>query len=82
MDELLIENLLKVIIKELVKNPDAMSIEADSSASDGLVVYRVHVDESDMGRVIGKQGRIAKSIRQIVRAAAIKNNIRVAVEIG
>ena len=82
MEELLIENLLKVIVKELVKNPDAMSIETDSSASDGLIVYRVHVDESDMGRVIGKQGRIAKSIRQIVRAAAIKNNVRVAVEIG
>lgn len=81
MDDL-IENLLSVIVRELVANPEAVSIEKDDSAQDGLIVYRVLVDDSDMGRVIGKQGRIAKSIRSIVRSAAIKNNIRVAVEIG
>lgn len=81
MDDL-IENLLKVIVCRLVRNPQAVRIEKDDSARDGLVVYRVRVTDEDMGRVIGKRGRIAKSIRSIVRAAAIKNDLRVAVEIG
>lgn len=81
MDDL-IENLLSVIVRELVDNKDAVRIERDNSAQDGLIVYRVIVDSNDMGKVIGKQGRTAKSIRSIVRAAAIKNNIKVAVEIG
>ena len=81
MDDL-IKNLLNVILRELVENVDAIKILKDESAEDGLVVYRVIVDESDMGRVIGKQGRIAKSIRNIVRAAAMKNDIKVAIEIG
>lgn len=81
MDDL-IENLLKVIVCRLVRNPQAVRIEKDDSARDGLVVYRVIVTDEDMGRVIGKRGRIAKSIRSIVRAAAIKNDLKVAVEIG
>lgn len=81
MDDL-IENLLKVIVCRLVRNPQAVRIEKDDSARDGLVVYRVIVTDEDMGRVIGKRGRIAKSIRSIVRAAAIKNGLKVAVEIG
>ncbi len=81
MDDL-IESLLSVIIRNLVDNKDAVRIEKDDSAQDGLIVYRVIVDSEDMGKVIGKQGRTAKSIRSIVRAAAIKNNIKVAVEIG
>ncbi len=81
MDDL-IESLLSVIIRNLVDNKDAVRIEKDDSAQDGLIVYRVIVDSEDMGKVIGKQGRTAKSIRSIVRAAAIKNNMKVAVEIG
>lgn len=81
MDDL-IESLLSVIIRNLVDDKDAVRIEKDDSAQDGLIVYRVIVDSEDMGKVIGKQGRTAKSIRSIVRAAAIKNNIKVAVEIG
>ena len=81
MDDL-IESLLSVIIRNLVDNKDAVRIEKDDSAQDGLIVYRVIVDSEDMGKVIGKQGRTAKAIRSIVRAAAIKNNIKVAVEIG
>ena len=81
MDDL-IESLLSVIIRNLVDNKDAVRIEKDDSAQDGLIVYRVIVDSNDMGKVIGKQGRTAKSIRSIARAAAIKNNIKVAVEIG
>ncbi len=81
MDDL-IQNLLNVILRDLVENAEAIKISKDESAEDGLIVYRITVDESDMGRVIGKQGRIIKSIRNIVRAAAMKNDIRVAVEVG
>ncbi len=78
----LITNLLNAILRDLVENTEAIKILKDDTAQDGLIVYRVIVDESDMGRVIGKQGRIAKSIRNIVRAAAMKNDIKVAIEIG
>lgn len=77
-----IENLLNALVRELILKPDALKIEKDETAEDGLVVYRVIVDESDMGRIIGRQGRIAKSIRSIARAAAVKNNLKIAVEIG
>lgn len=76
------EDLLLAIVRSLVDNPDGVKIETDDTAEDGLIVYRIVVDDSDMGRVIGKQGRIAKSIRQIVKSAAVKKNIKVAVEIG
>ncbi|MBQ6143683.1 MAG: KH domain-containing protein [Clostridia bacterium] len=76
------ENLLNALVRELILKPDALKIEKDETAEDRLVVYRVIVDESDMGRIIGKQGRIAKSIRSIVRAAAVKNDMKIAVEIG
>ena len=77
-----IENLLNALVRELILKPDALKIEKDETAEDGLVVYRVIVDESDMGRIIGRQGRIAKSIRSIARASAVKNNLKIAVEIG
>lgn len=76
------EDLLLVIARSLTNNPDKVSVEMDDTAQDGLIVYRLTVDSSDMGRVIGKQGRIAKSIRQIVKAAASRQGLKVAVEIG
>lgn len=81
MDDL-IEGLLKVIVCSLVCDKEAVRIEKDDSATDGLIIYRVIVNHDDMCKVIGKHGRMAQSIRSIVRAAAIKNNIKVAVEIG
>ena len=80
--ENLISNLLEVIVRGLVSNADAVSIEKSESGENGATVYRVIVAEEDMGRVIGKQGRIAKSIRSIVRAAAIKSGEKIIVEIG
>ena len=47
----------------------------------GVVVYHLHVAENDMGRVIGKQGRIAKAIRTVMRAAATRSDEKIAVEI-
>lgn len=74
------ENLLISIAKGLVEDPDAVSVTTDEG-EDGTLIYHLHVAEDDMGRVIGKQGRIAKAIRVVMRAAATRNNMKVMVEI-
>lgn len=75
------QELLKIIAQGLVKQPDAVSVTMDEPREDGSVVYHLHVAEADMGRVIGKQGRIAKAIRVVMRAAATRSNEKVIVEI-
>ena len=75
------EELLVSIAAGLVENPEAVTATADEPNEEGVVVYHLHVAEDDMGRVIGKQGRIAKAIRVVMRAAANKNNMKIAVEI-
>lgn len=63
------ENLLVVIAQGLVEDKDAVNVTVDEPLEDGTVVYHLHVAQDDMGRVIGKQGRIAKAIRTVMRAA-------------
>ncbi len=75
------KELLVNIAQGLVDDPAAVSVTVDEPAEDGTVVYHLHVGEEDMGRVIGKQGRIAKAIRTVMRAAATRQNARVVVEI-
>lgn len=75
------QELLTILAKGLVADADAVNVEADAPAEDGTVVYHIHVAEEDMGRIIGKQGRIAKAIRTIARTAAIRNNEKIIVEI-
>ena len=75
------QELLAIIAKGLVEAPEAVKVEADAPAEDGTVVYHIHVAESDMGRIIGKQGRIAKASRTIARSAAIHNDEKIMVEI-
>lgn len=75
------KDLLITIAQGLVENPSMVNVDVDEPSDDGTVVYHLHVAESDMGRVIGKQGRIAKEIRTVMRAAAIRANCRVSVEI-
>ena len=64
-----------------VDDKDAVCVTVDLPKEDGTVVYHLHVAPDDMGRVIGKQGRIAKAIRTIVRSAAGKVEQKVVVEI-
>ena len=66
------EELLVAITRGLVDQPDAVTVEVDQPDEEGVIVYHLHVAESDMGRVIGKQGRIAKAIRVVMRAAATR----------
>ena len=75
------QELIVTILKGLVDDKDAVSVTVDEPKEDGTVVYHLHVAADDMGRVIGKQGRIAKAIRTIVRSAAGKVEQKVAVEI-
>ena len=75
------QDLLTIIAKGLVEDPEAVKVEADAPDENGTVVYHIHVAEEDMGRIIGKQGRIAKAIRTVARSAAIRKNERISVEI-
>lgn len=75
------KELLTIIAKGLVEEPDMVSVTQDEMDAEGVTVYHIHVAESDMGRIIGKQGRIAKAIRTVARSAAIRNNERISVEI-
>lgn len=75
------DKLLVAIASGLVENPDAVTATVDEPNEEGVVVYHLHVADNDMGRVIGKQGRIAKAIRTVMRAAANKSNMKIAVEI-
>ncbi len=75
------KELLISLATGLVENPDAVTVTEDEPNEEGVVVYHLHVAESDMGRVIGKQGRIAKAIRVVMRAAANRNNTKISVEI-
>lgn len=74
-------DLLKAIVTGLVEHPDDIQITVDDPDEEGVVVYHLHVAESDMGKVIGKQGRIAKAIRVLMRSAANRDNQKIAVEI-
>lgn len=75
-----LQELLRSIAAGLVEKPEEVSVSAETSEN-GTVVYHLHVAEDDMGRVIGKQGRIAKAIRVVMRAAATRDDQKIMVEI-
>ena len=72
------KELVEVIAKALVENPDEVAVT--ESVKDDEIVVELKVAASDMGKVIGKQGRIAKAIRSVVKAAASKDDKKVIVE--
>lgn len=71
--------LVETIAKSLVDNPEM--VQVNEVAGEQSIILELKVAPDDMGKVIGKQGRIAKAIRTVVKAAAIKENKRVVVEI-
>lgn len=75
------EELLVAIAQGLVDEPAAVNVTVDPENEEGIVVYHLHVAADDMGRVIGKQGRIAKAIRAIMRATANRKEMKIQVEI-
>ncbi|MBO1263695.1 KH domain-containing protein [Proteiniclasticum sp. SCR006] len=73
------KELVEFIAKELVDHPEEVSVtEVDN---DGSLTLELRVNAEDMGKVIGKQGKIAKAIRTVVKAASMKENKKVHVEI-
>ena len=75
------KDLLVSIAAGLVDEPEKVTVEVDDINEEGVVVYHLHVAEDDMGRVIGKQGRIAKAIRTVVKAGATRTGEKVQVDI-
>lgn len=74
------KEVLEIIAKSLVEYPEQVNVN-EISNEDQTVTLELRVAESDMGKVIGKQGRIAKAIRTVVKAAAAKDNKKAAVDI-
>ena len=72
-------SLVEVIAKALVTRPDEVQVSEELDGKN--IVVRLKVADEDIGKIIGKSGRIAKAIRTVVKAAAIKQNVRVSVEI-
>ena len=72
------KSVLLYVVQQLVEDPSAVSIELDDRGR--RPVLNVHVGPGDMGRVIGKRGRVAQSIRTVVRAAASRDGAEVEVE--
>lgn len=75
------KELLLTIARGLVEQPDAVTVTQDEPLEDGTIVFHLNVAADDMGRVIGKQGRIAKAMRVVMRAAANRQDAKVSVEI-
>lgn len=72
-------NLVEAIAKSLVDEPNRVSVSQEETSQGNIIKLRVA--PNDMGKVIGKQGRIAKALRTVVKAAAIRKNEKVTVEI-
>ena len=73
------KELIEIIAKSLVNDPSSVKVIEESD--DQVLTLKLSVSPDDMGKVIGKQGKIAKAIRTVVKAAALKENKRVVVEI-
>ena len=74
-------DLLEYLARGLVDEPDAVRVER-TEREDGVVVLTLHVAPDDVGKVIGRQGRLVRALRTVVRAAATRSRERVAVEIA
>ena len=74
------QELLEELARRLVDDADAVRVEREDR--EDVVVLRLHVAKEDVGKVIGRQGRIARALRTVVRAAAVREQRRVLVEIA
>ena len=73
------EALVETIVKALVDHPDDVRVEKE--ATNSLDIYKLYVHDDDTGKVIGKQGKVARSIRTVMNAAAVQSSKRVQLEI-
>ncbi len=75
------QELLLAVAKGLVEDKQAVQVTKEPPNEENVVIYKLRVAQEDMGRVIGKQGRIAKAIRVVMRAAGVREGVKVMVEI-
>lgn len=80
-EDIIVKELLIQIAQGLVEDPGSVTVSVDEINDEGVYVYHLHVSDDDKGRVIGKQGRIAKAIRTVMRAAANRQDVKISVEI-
>lgn len=73
------KELIEMIARTLVENPD--SVQVDEKTTEDMLVYELRVSESDLGRVIGREGRIAKAMRTIIRSIAARKGQKATLEI-
>lgn len=73
------QDLILFLARSLVDHPEQVQVEEFEEGR--TLVYELHVAEEDMGKIIGRQGRIIKAIRSVVRASAARRGMRVAVEV-
>ena len=74
------KELIEFMARAIVDNPDAVVVTEDNAGDH--IVYHLHVADEDMGRVIGKQGRIANAMRTLLKVSAIRHGARAVLEIG
>jgi len=74
-----LKNLIEILVRALVDDPDAVNVEELDEGDS--VTYQITVAEDDLGKVIGKQGRVANALRTVAKAAAIKEHKNVFVKI-
>jgi predicted RNA-binding protein YlqC (UPF0109 family) len=77
----MMKELIEYIAKALVSDPDQVKVTEEQKNDDGPVILRLEVAPEDKGRVIGRQGRVAQSMRVLLRIAAVKSNTRAILEI-
>ncbi len=74
------KELVEFLARSIVEDPDAVEVEEERDGD--WVVYHLYVADNDMGKVIGKQGRIANAMRTLLKIAATRRGIRVSLDIG
>ena len=76
------KELVEFLARSIVEDPDAVEVEVEEGQDGDWVVYHLYVADNDMGKVIGKQGRIANAMRTLLKIAATRRGVRVSLDIG
>jgi predicted RNA-binding protein YlqC (UPF0109 family) len=76
------KDLIEYMARAIVEHPDEVVVTEEEEEEEDRIVYHLRVAESDMGRVIGKEGRIANAMRTLLKVAAIRKGTRAVLEIG
>jgi predicted RNA-binding protein YlqC (UPF0109 family) len=74
------KELVEFLARSLVEHPDDVEVEEEDTGD--RLIYHLYVHDEDMGKVIGKQGRIANAMRDLLKVAAVRHDVRASLEIG